>query len=467
MKKVYILGAIVCMFAACKPSTNVNPPVSAGNAVFTNYLAIGNSFTAGAADNSIYASSQLNSFPERLFEQFGTIAGNSGAKGPFIQPLLTSDVGYPNLKLVLGTIIDTCQGTSSLGPVQYGGTLVAADGNPYVSPVNHDQINNIGVPLLRVADMDVSGYAALNAFAARFYQNPNTATPIDELYYAVHNLYPTFITFWMGPDDILGYALAGGQGVGIISGTGTASPITGTNIYNSNDITPLAVFEKLYDSALVVATSTGGVSGALINIPDFTASPFFTTVPANGLLLLRQGQADTLNAHWQPLLPTLSPFHIGYNYFIVKDNTGVVRQAVPGELILLTTPMANITCYGWGSVTPIPEQYVLTTEELQFIRAATTQFNGFIAQEAVKFHMAYVDINTYLGSAGLATGFAYNGINYSAAFVTGGAYSLDGINFTQRGYALVANQIISTINTYYHSTIPLTDANKYLGIQFQ
>jgi hypothetical protein len=67
----------------------------------------------------------------------------------------------------------------------------------------------------------------------------------------------------------------------------------------------------------------------------------------------------------------------------------------------------------------------------------------------------------------LTTGISYNGIKYSASFVSGGAYSLDGITFTPRGYALVANAIISGINSYYHATIPLTDVNQYFGIIYQ
>ena len=461
MRKVYILGAMVCLFAACKPSVNINNPVSAGSAVFTNYLAIGSTYTAGAADNSIYVTSQLNSFPERLFEQFQTVSGNSGAKGPFIQPLLVGESGYPTLKLVVGTIIDTCQGTSSLGPVTTSGSLNSQDANAYVSPANNGQINNIGVPGVRVADMPVAGYSTLNPLANRFYYS-TAATPMAELHHAVNNLYPTFFTFWLGEYDVLGYALGGGQGVG----NGTAQPITGTNIYNTGDITPTAVFENLYDSALNIAMSLGA-SGALINIPDFTNVPFFTTIPADGLYLTRQTEADSLNAYWQTAphkLTNLSPFHIGYNLFIINDNAGKFRQAVPGEEILLSTPMANITCYGWGSYTPIPEQYVLTTDEETNIRTATATFNTFIYNESVKYHLAYVDMNTYLST--IATGISYNGINYSSSFVTGGAYSLDGITFTQRGYALVANEIISTINTFYHSTLPLTNVNQYLGIQF-
>ena len=457
MKKVYILGAMACLFTACKPSVTINNPVSAGNAVFTNYMAVGNSLTSGYSNNSLYVTGQLNSYPQRLFEQFSLVAGNKGAKGPFIQPLMATDNGYPSAKLVLDTLLDTCAGTYSLGPISLPGFVKStADSMPYVSPANNGQINNIGVPGIRIADYDVSNYAALNPYAARFYHN-TLGTPMDELAWTVHNLYPTFFTFWLGANDVLGYATAGGQG----NGNGTAVPVAG-NIYNTSDITPISVFESLYDSALNVAMSNGA-SGALINIPDVTSVPFFNTVPANGLYLTRQGQADSLNALWQVQFPNIL-FHIGYNYFIIKDNNNQTRQAVPGELILLTTPLYKLDCYGWGSTTPIPCQYVLTTDELQNIRNATKTFNDYIYQESIKYHLAYVDMFTYLGT--IASGISYNGINYTASYVSGGAFSLDGVHLTQRGYALVANEILTTINSYYHSTIPLTDVNKYQGIQF-
>jgi len=457
MRKIYIIGAVACLFAACKSNVKVSGPVSAGQATFKNYLAIGNSLTSGYANNSLTLSGQVNSYPQRLFEQFSTITDGKGAQGPFIQPLLHSDNGYPSSKLILAVGTDTCTGISSLGPTTVPGFAQdPADVTYTGAPVNHGQINNIGVPGIRVADYPVAGYAGFNSYAARFYNN-TAGTPMDELLYMVHNLGPTFFTMWLGANDVLGYATAGGQG----HGADSAAPVFG-NIYNTSDITPTYVFETIYDSALRVATSTGA-SGALINIPDITTVPYFTQIPANGLYLARQTQADSLNAYWRPSFPNIG-FHIGYNYFIIQDNAGNTRQAVQGELILLSTPQMNFTCLGWGSITPIPKQYVLTTDELQFIRAATDKYNGFIQQEAAKYNLAYVDMHTYLGT--VATGFAYNGINYNAQYIAGGAFSLDGIHLTPRGYALVANEIIKSINKKYKSTIPYTDVNKYDGIVF-
>src|SRR3954470_5522268 len=98
MKKIYSIGAIaLLLFSACKPNVNVTTPPSPGEVTFTNYMAVGNSLTAGYADGTLTHSGQLNSYPQRLFEQFQRV----GANGPFVQPELPGDYGYPRPKLVL------------------------------------------------------------------------------------------------------------------------------------------------------------------------------------------------------------------------------------------------------------------------------------------------------------------------------------------------------------------------------
>jgi lysophospholipase L1-like esterase len=451
MKRIYVIGALAFLFSSCKPHVNITTPPSSGEATFTNYLAVGNSLTAGYADGSLTHSGQLNSYPQRLYEQFQRV----GSVGPFIQPELTGDYGYPGPKLVLGKIFH-CSGDSSLGPVPIGLPLDSVGSWHFTSTTNNGQINNIAVPGIRVADYPVAGYAAVNRYAARFYHNP-AGSPLDELYYRVFNVHPTFFTLWLGANDILGFALAGGVG----NGNGSAVPIGG-GFYNTSDITPVPVFQHIYDTILTAITSISS-SGAVINVPDVSSVPYFTTVPMNGLMISRQSQADSLKAYWSTSNFD-KVFQVGANYFIVEDQNNVVRQAVPGELLLLNVPTDSLTCAGWGSLKPIPNKYVLTTDELQQIRNATASYNAFIKQECDLRRLAYVDMNAFMKT--IASGFTYNGITYTTGYVSGGAFSLDGIHPTPRGYALIANYILQTINSFYKSTIPLTDVNKYPGINF-
>ena len=467
MKKAFVIFGLSCLFAACKPGVNVTTiPPTAGQADFSNYLAVGNSLTSGFSDYSLTVSGQLNSYPERLFEQFQLIPGTKGgSKSYFVQPLLHSDHGYPSAKLVLGYTYNPCAGDSELGPINYPNFVQdPVDAQRYTWPnsdYNNGQINNIGVPGIRIADYYVQGYGSLNSYAARFYNSQSaTYTPFDELGYRVRNLHPSFFTMWLGANDVLGYATNGGKGIG----DGSAVPAFG-NLYNTYDITPSNVFYTAYDSAVRVISGTAAY-GALINIPDVTSLPFFNVIPSNGFVITRQTQADSLNAFWRPV-DTNIIFHVGANQYVVMTHNNIVRQSVPGELILMTAPFNHASCASMdslGTYTPISSIYVLTTEELQLVRNATNAFNTFIYNESLKYHLAYVDMNKFMTT--ISSGMVFNGINYSTTYVSGGAFSLDGVHLTQRGYALVANQIISTVNSYYKSTIPAIDVNKYNGILF-
>ena len=64
------------------------PALSAGSADFSNYVAIGASFTAGFADNGLFIASQQNSFPNIMANQFTEIGG-----GTFRQPLMNDNFG--------------------------------------------------------------------------------------------------------------------------------------------------------------------------------------------------------------------------------------------------------------------------------------------------------------------------------------------------------------------------------------
>jgi lysophospholipase L1-like esterase len=433
MKKlVFLLG--LATLSACKPNIHTDDPFANG-LDFSNYVAVGNSLTAGYADNSLYRSGQLNSYPAILASQF-----NIFKPIIFTQPLLPSESGYPSPKLVLANTTD-CAGNTSLSPVPYSGAVDSAGSAVNISA--QGPFNNFGIPGIRAVDYLVPGYALFNPYAARIFSNP-MVRPLDEL----KNQNPTFFTLWLGSNDVLGYATSGGEG----------NPL---NSFSPDNISDANLFKAGYDSVLKVLTR-GGAKGAIMNIPNVTSIPFFTTIPANGLVL-DSNQALQLNMAYAG---TSIVFKAGANNFIIQDilAPGGFRQIKDGELILLTTPQDSLKCAGWGSLKPIPQRFVLSKDEIDKINAATTDFNNFIHDEAITYHLPLVDMNAYLRT--LATGIKFNGVDFNTQFVSGGAFSLDGVHLTPRGYALAANEILREINAYYMATIPPVDVNKYSGIHF-
>jgi lysophospholipase L1-like esterase len=427
MKKLYILGLLACGFAACKPNIEPEKPQS-GSADFTRYLAVGNSLTAGFADGTLYKDGQINSYPAMLAGQFEQVGG-----GNFKQPLLPGNDGYPTPKLMMAVRKGKCDAVNTLLPTLYpgapdtvGSTVNIAFDGPY---------NNTGIPGIRCVDYIFPGYGAFNPYAKRFFANPGVNRPIDE----VIKVNPTFFTCWVGSNDVLQYVTAGGAS----SGGAFSNPI---------------VFEAAYDTVISQLTYRGA-KGVAMNIPDVLATPYCTTIPENGLNLTKL-QADDLNLYYAN---TGLRFVEGANHFVIKDGEKF-RQSKTGEYILLSIPRDSLNCARWGSVTPIPERFVLTRSEADSVRLMTDNFNTIIKNIATTKGVAVVDMFNYIRT--LQTGVTYNGSTYSGTYISGNAFSLDGLHLTQRGYALAANYIISTINTAYGSSIPMVDANKYKGILF-
>lgn len=444
-----IAACAALALSACKPRLTPDA-YSSGGLDFTRYIAVGNSLTAGYADGSLYRSGQMSAYPSILSYSFSRL-GPSDYKAPLLPgesgwPIIPSQAYYP--KRVLGLSAD-CLGVTSLGPVLYTGapdtagssTSIAAQG-PYT---------NLGVPGIRAVDFLNPFYGFLNPYSARFFTSPN---PLVELGKAQ----PTFFTAWIGNNDVLAYATSGGA-AGKSSG---GSPFI---LADQKAISSTAFFAAAVDSVLNRLQPAGSTAkGAVMNIPDVTAIPFFTTVPYNGLVLTRQGQVDSLNFAYQP---TGISFTLGANPFIIQDNSVPVikfRKARAGEYILLSIPQDSLKCGGWGSKKPIPGQYVLDQYEVAAVKDATSAFNGILRTAAINRGLAYVDMNAYLKT--ITAGTQYNGVTLNASFVKGGAFSLDGVHLTPRGNALVANEILRTINYVYGASLQMADVNNYNGVLF-
>jgi hypothetical protein len=437
MKKIYILGLMAALFASCKPNLEPEKPSQGSGADFTNYVSVGSSITAGYADGALYRAGQESSFPAILAEQFKHVGG-----GDFRQPLLPGEFGYPTAKMVLTSYQGMCDSQASLTPKPFTGALDTATSSTNIY-LTYGPFNNMGIPGIRCVDYVTKGYGMVNPFAKRIFAGPSTSRPVDELMWAK----PTFFTLWIGDNDVLGYAVAGG----------------GNSADPTKQITNDYWFNAAYDTVLSTLRRNGA-QGVLVNIPDVTSLPFFTTIPPHGLKL-SQTDAYLLNNAYNPLGGFIR-FEEGYNYFIIEDSTAPpkFRHIKEGEYILLSTPQDSIKCAGWGTKKPIPAKYVLTADEVAKIRKATDVFNGIIYLMAKRENLGLVDMYFYMKT--LQSGIVYNGVGYNATFVSGGAFSLDGIHLTPRGYALVANKILMTINEKYGATIPMADVNKYKGIQF-
>ncbi len=130
----------------------------------------------------------------------------------------------------------------------------------------------------------------------------------------------------------------------------------------------------------------------------------------------------------------------------------------------MNVPLDSVKCHKWGSLIPIPDRYVLTEQEINTIEAAINDYNSIIKNSAETKGLAFVDVHSFFNK--IKTGYVYNGVTVNASFVSGGIFSLDGLNLTPRGNALLANEFIKSINSKFQSTIPQLDVMKYPAVIF-
>jgi len=443
INKLLTAASVTVLFASCKPDLEI-PAASKGSLNVTTYVALGSSMSAGYADNALYFDGQNFSYPNMIAQQLRLVGG-----GNFKQPMVSaSSVGVGanlNARMILAPVTD-CAGATSLAPTFSAGsgdlsilaTSVAAQG-PF---------NNMSVPGAKATTIIYPGYGDytqgtgnFNPFFTRMTANPQTSSILGEA--LAQN--PTFFSLLVGSDDALGYAISGGAADAI---TPTAGP-AGIGFDASIDM-------------IVDNMTANGAKGVIAGIPDISSLPYFTTVPYNGLML-DNANAAALTAAYSGLGIT---FQAGANAFIIEDGNapGGMRQIAQGEMILLSVPQDSLKCGGWGSMKPIPNQYVLTSDEMAQISESIGDYNSKLEAVATSKGLAYVNMNSFMMKA--KTGILYNGVGMNAQFVTGGIFSLDGIHLTPRGNALLANEFIKAINSKYGAKIPMVNATMYSGVIF-
>ena len=488
--KLVGLGVSCWVLVACE--ANFESPVedktySKGNADFSQFVTIGDSLTAGYADGALYKSGQENSYPAILAQQFDLVDG-----GSFIQPLMNDDLGgllfagVENPSFPKRLVLDaTTESPELIAGTPSTEATLALTGGPF---------NNMGVPGAKSFHLVADGYGnpaglltdpiAANPYFVRFAATSDTSVVTDAVAQQ-----PTFFTLWIGNNDLLLYATEGGVGV---DRTGNLDATTYSQ--NVNDITDPDLFSIVY-SQLIAKLTAANAKGVLINIPDVSAIPYFTTVPYNAVPL-DQATADALNANPKYVAYNAGvktalgddsdeaaqrqiKFTVGQNAVVISDEdltdlTGAglpsMRQATASDLLVLKTSSIIGTAFEndetavWGISKPLEDKDVLIPSEITAIETARQAFNVKIKAEAdANDNLILVDMATILSELS-TTGVDYGTGSIDATYATGGGFSLDGVHPTARGYAVIANEIIKAINAGFEATIPTVDPGAYSTI---
>jgi hypothetical protein len=495
-----------------------------GTADFSKYVALGDSYAAGFSDGALFIEAQKGSYPNILAQQFALVGGGGTFKTLVSTPPPPTIFTNPLMADNIGGFLAGGVQSAAFGKRLYYGRPSDSDfdGPLQVDGVSGTDISakltgsfgNLGVPGAKCIHLVTPGYgsAAGNPYFARFASSSNTTVLADAL-----SQNPTFFSLWIGGNDVLGYALAGGD-----SSLNPLTPSAG----------PIGVgFDASYNSIITSLAANGrkGVTGNLpyvTTLPQFTfiqpsfiptynyfidgdekrttrvtsAADFATINTINGIfgfldqVLTAYGQGNRINV--------LSSAAGATNPVIIVDETltdyraeitaaatasgntqlvalasylgvtfGKVRQTTTGDLIPLTTstvigtaatiPNGVPATFGaYGITYPLEDRHVLIPSEILEIRNRTDAYNITIEAAAKANNIAFVDLKAMMIQLS-TTGITANNYTMNATFVTGGTFSLDGFHPTPRGYALFANKFIEAINKTYGSNLKAVNLGNY------
>ncbi|EOZ98363.1 hypothetical protein A33Q_1017 [Indibacter alkaliphilus LW1] len=475
--KYILLAGVVASCTYEFPAPDIEQPTS-GSADFTRIISVGNSLTAGFMDGALYNRGQENSFAVILADQARAVGG-----GDFNVPDINSENGFFQMgpQGPLGRLVLTVNpNTGATGPAPIG-----AGELPGNYSGNTADLNNFGVPgitLLTALIPQTGGPAipenpAYNRLYERFASNPGTSTVIGDAAAALANG-GTFFTFWLGNNDVLGYATGGASNPAILT--------------SDTD------FQQRLGAALgALLQANGNAKGAVANIPSLAVLPYFTLVPWNALPL-SQAQADQANQGYAAYNAGLAQvrglglisaeeeeyrrvqFQAGQNGFVMDDESltnlsalglPTIRQSKPADraTLPLSSALGQVVADNpaliRGISFPVEDQFVLTPEEQEEISSKITAFNGFInaAVQANNDRLVLVDVNNLLTRV-LSGEVSSGGVGLTASIVppTGG-FSLDGVHPNARAHAFVANLFIDRINEKWGANIPRANPNAYVG----
>lgn len=491
------------------------PALSAGSANFLKYVSIGNSLTAGFTDNALFIASQQNSFPNLLSQKFALVGGGSFSQplmndnfggiaiggNRILQPrLVFGGAGPVSLESLIGpvTVSTNLVVNNPTGPFNnmgvpgaksfhllapgYGNLANVSAGlaNPYFVRMTGATPNASVLDLalaqtptfftLWIGNNDVLGYATSGG------DGSNSLTPLDG---------PPGVGFTQTYGALIAALTTGGV-KGVVANIPKVTSIPHFTTVPHNPLSPAnPSFGPLIPTLNGVFGQLNQVFAFLESqgVPNATDRQIVFSQTAASAVVVKDETLLNLSAQITAVLnasPTFPAFVQSFGLPvqaapIVANLFGVIygqaRQATADDLLVLpsssvigtvnTSQVAFLMSQGLsqalagqfsveGVSLPLADKWVLLPSEQAEIATATAAFNAVIKSSADQAGLAFVDANSLLDK--LANGGISSG-NFilNAKLVTGGAFSLDGVHPTSRGYAMLANEFLKAIDATYGS----------------
>lgn len=407
--------------------------------LFTRYVALGNSITAGFQSGGINGTMQKQAYPALLADQMST---------PFEIPALRDPGCPPPL-------------VNIFPPVRVAPIDCALRDSPIPT-----RLNNVAVPGAAVTDAitnDVEAGASPNALTT-FILGGRTQVQ------AATEINPTFASVWLGNNDVLTAALTG----------------------NTALTTPPSVFQSRYTQVIDRLEATGlqgGVIGSVANvtfIPNLSPAQSYAAAEAkiNQIGQQRAENDGNPNTNWgsfsvadncgpgQLGAQTRVSFQYGFQglFTLALSGRDVQLDCSDNRTLAEIYGQNTLDQVGIGDVGPIS---ILTPTETQQLTDLIGGYNEILEQLAGSRGWAFVDVNTTLKA--LYTAGTDTPTDPSDDLVPkfpnlapdqptfGPFFSEDGIHPSSATHRVVTNLFVNAVNEQYGTGLQPIEAPSVPG----
>lgn len=400
--------SLCATIAGCSDTKELVRPDAPADPIFTSYAALGNSITAGVQSGGINSTTQSQSYAVLLAQKMGT---------PFSVPYLQLPGCPPPIDdIITGHRLGDGTGETCALRADRDGQAI---------------INNVAVPNAISSDpTDPLGQGANNALSTLILGG---RTQVQRALEAR----PTFVSVWIGNNDVLAAAVAG-----------ILTPLQGV----SPGLTDVQTFTQNYSDMMLQLTPPGSAesglfargspsAGVLVGVVNVTAIPLF--MPAVAIL--------------DPQVKAAAEAFTGKSLTVDGSCTPSTQSLIDFRLLLeikAGTQPATIACSPVAGQGLLGDIFVLDAGEIATITQTVAAYNAAIKAQADQLGWAYADPNPALsqlrqsGAVPLVPDLS----NPSAPF--GQYFSLDGVHPSAAGQAMLADLIATAINDKYGTKLP-------------
>lgn len=399
--RVAAAASAVAVLAACSDNgpTAVVPPITPANALFTSYVALGNSLTAGFQSGGIVDSTQQQSYAALLAKAMNTRYAYPSLAAPGCPPPI---VNFQTQARLGGGTSTTCllRNPSSVTTV----------------------LNNVGVPDATSLDPTSVTTSVSNVLTTLFLGGKTQVQKAADAN-------PTFISAWVGNNDALPSAISG-----------VLAPTTGV----SPGLTPQAAFQKNYDAMVAGLKAIPTLKGAvLIGVVQVPATPIVFPAAALFNPAFKAG-FDQFAGGATIILPTCTP-----------ATTALISFRIVGAMQAGTHPRAIGCAKNSIPGTAVGDVFVLDPAEQATLGAAVSAYNSYIKSVADANGWAFYDPNPLLAALKDPTVGCVSIVPNLASPTQpfGPCMSLDGVHPSALGQSKIAADIAAVINAKYSTSL--------------